>query len=68
VDGIEKVNYKNKDIRYFYKEDKSGALLLKKYVTSLIKIYFKHVNIKIVNLSHRYPNAKKGSLELWLAF
>jgi hypothetical protein len=68
VDGIEKVNYKNKDIRYFHKEDKSGAVLLKKHVTSFIKIYFKHVNIKIVNLSHRYPNAKKGALELWLAF
>jgi hypothetical protein len=68
VDGIEKVNYKNRDIRYFHREDKSGALLLKKHVISFIKIYFKHVNIRIINLSHRYPNANKGALELWLSF
>ena len=68
VAGIEEVEYKNRDIRYFHGEDKSGALLLKKQLTTFIKIYFKNTNIKIVNLSHKYPNAKKGALELWLAF
>jgi len=68
VDGIERVNYKNRDIRYFHNEDKAGALLLKKHITPFIKTYFKNTNIKIVNLGHKYPNAKKGALELWLAF
>lgn len=33
VHGITRVNYKNRDIRYFHSEDKSGALVFKKYLT-----------------------------------
>jgi hypothetical protein len=70
VAGIERFNYKNRDIRYFHNEDKSGALLLKKHLTQFITPYthFKNTNIKIFNLSHKYPNAKEGVLELWVAF
>jgi hypothetical protein len=70
VPGIERFNYKNRDIRYFHKEDKSGALLLKKHLTQFITLYtdLKNTNIKIFNLSHKYPNAKKGVLELWVTF
>jgi type II secretory pathway predicted ATPase ExeA len=70
VAGMERFNYKNGDIRYFHKEDKSGALLLQKYLTDFITLHtnFKHTNIKIFNLSHKYPNAKKGALELWVSF
>jgi len=70
VAGLERFNYRNTDIRYFHKEDKSGALLLKKYLTDFITLHtnFNHTNIKIFNLSHKYPNAKKGALELWVSF
>jgi len=70
VDGIERINYKNRDVRYFHVEDKSGALHLKKHLTKFINLYthFKHKSIKIFNLGHKYPNAKKGTLELWVSF
>jgi hypothetical protein len=70
VDGIERINYKNRDVRYFHVEDKSGALLLKKHLNKFINLYthFKHTSIKIFNLGHKYPNAKKGTLELWVSF
>jgi hypothetical protein len=70
VTGIERFNYKNRDIRYFHNEDKSGALLLHKNLTDFITCHtnFKHTDIKIFNLSHKYPNAKKGALELWVTF
>jgi len=69
VAGMERFNYRNRDIRYFHKEDKSGALLLQKYLTDFITLHtnFKHTNIKIFNLSHKYPNAKKGAIELWVS-
>ena len=61
VDGIELINYKNRDVCYFHGEDKSGALLLKKHLTQFINLYtnFKHTSITIFNLGHKYPNAKK---------
>ena len=70
VNGITMVNYNNRNIRYFHSGDKSGALILKKYLTQFITPYthFKNTNIKILNLSHKYPNAKKGALELWVRF
>ena len=68
VGGIERFNYKNRDIRYFHSEDKSGAILLKKHLIPFITIYFKNTNINILNLRHKYPNAKKGALELWVKF
>lgn len=70
VNGITLVNYQNRDIRYFHSRDKSGAFILKKYLIQFITPYthFKNTNIKILNLSHKYPNAKKGALELWVRF
>jgi type II secretory pathway predicted ATPase ExeA len=70
VNGITLVNYENRDIRYFHSRDKSGALILKKYLIQFITPYthFKNTKIKIINLSHKYPNAKKGALELWVRF
>ena len=70
VKGIERFNYNNRDIRYFHGKDKLGAILLKKYLTQFINSYtnFKDTNIKILNLSRKYPNAKKGALEAWGIF
>ena len=68
VNDVEKVEYNKKDIRYFHDEDRLGALLLKKHLTPFINTYFKNTNIKIVNLSDKYPNAKKGALEIWVTF
>jgi type II secretory pathway predicted ATPase ExeA len=68
VNDVEKVEYNKKDIRFFHDEDRLGALLLKKHLTPFINTYFKNTNIKIVNLSDKYPNAKKGALELWVTF
>ena len=68
--GIERVDYQKSDVRYFHKEDKAGALLLKNHLTHFIAplINLKNNNIKIKNLSRQYPNARKGAIELWLNF
>ncbi|MBW2681381.1 MAG: AAA family ATPase [Deltaproteobacteria bacterium] len=70
VFGIERVDYRNNDIRYFHKEDKAGALLLQKYSSKFIPPYMnlEDTNIKIIDLSQKYPNAQKGALELWVNF
>jgi hypothetical protein len=70
VDGMERINYKHRDVRYFHDQDKSGALLLKKQFTRFIELYthFRKTNLKIFNLAHKYPNTKKGALELWVSF
>jgi HEAT repeat protein len=66
--GIEKVDYQNSDIRYFHSEDKAGAFLLQKYSTKFITPFMnlEDTNIKIKDLSQKYPNARKGMLEIWL--
>jgi hypothetical protein len=70
VERIERINYKNIDVRYFHGEDKSAALLLKKNLTQFINLYtnLKITSIKTFNLGHKYPTAKKGALELWVSF
>ena len=68
--GIQKVNYKKQDIRFFHGKDRKGALLLKEYLTEFIQSV-KELNenrIKVINLSRKYPEAQKGSLEVWLNF
>jgi hypothetical protein len=70
VSGIQKVNYKNQDIRFFHDQDRKGALLLKKYLTEFFQSV-KNLNenkIKVINLSRKYPEAQKGLLEVWLDF
>jgi DNA-binding transcriptional MerR regulator len=65
---IEKADYQNNDIRYFHNEDKAGAHLLQKYSTKFITPFMnlEDTNIKIKDLSQKYPNARKGALEVWL--
>lgn len=70
VSGIQKVNYKRQDIRFFHDQDKNGALLLKKHLAGFFKSA-KNLNenkIKIINLSRKYPEAQKGLLEVWVDF
>ena len=70
VSGIQKVNYKNQDIRFFHGQDRKGALLLKEYLIEFIQSV-KTVNenrIKVINLSRKYPEAQKGLLEIWVDF
>ena len=68
--GIENVDYQNNDIRYFHSDDRAGAFILKKHLTKFITHFgnLKNTNIKIKNLSQKYPNVQKGSFELWLNF
>jgi hypothetical protein len=70
VAGIQRVNYHNQDVRYFHDEDKEGALVLKKQLSDFITPMtdLKDTNIKIINLSSKFPNAQKGALELWVNF
>jgi uncharacterized protein YoxC len=70
VEGIQKVNYHQRDIRYFHDEDKQGALLLQKHLTEFITPFtdIKNNNIRIINLSSKFPNAQKKALELWVNF
>ena len=70
VSGIQKVNYKNQDIRFFHDQDREGAFLLKKHLTGFIQSV-KNINenkIKVINLSRKYPEAQKGLLEVWVDF
>ena len=70
VSGIQKVNYKRQDIRFFHNQDKEGALLLKKHLTGFFQSV-KDLNeskIKVINLSRKYPGAQKGLLEVWVNF
>lgn len=68
--GIQRVNYQNQDIRFFYDQDKEGAFLLKKHLSRFIKSFtnLKEKNIKIINLNRKYPEAQKGVLEVWVDF
>jgi hypothetical protein len=70
VEGIQKVNYHHRDVRYFHDEDKQGALLLQNQLTEFITPFtdIKNNNIRIVNLSSKFPNAQKRTLELWVNF
>ena len=68
VEGIQKVTYHQRDVRYFHDEDKQGALLLHKHLTEFITPFTdsKNINIRIINLSSKFPNAQKKALELWV--
>jgi len=65
---IAKADYQNNDIRYFHSEDEPGALLLQKCSTKFITPFMnlEDTNIKVKDLSQKYPNARKGALEVWL--
>jgi len=70
VSWIQKVNYKNRDIRFFHNQDRKGAFLLQKHLTGFIQSV-KNLNenkIKVINLSRKYPGAQKGLLEVWVDF
>jgi len=70
VSGIQKVNYKNQDIRFFHDQDRKGAFLLKKHLTGFIQSVknLDESKIKVINLSRKYPGAQKGLLEVWVNF
>lgn len=70
VSGIQKVDYQNRDIRFFNDQDKEGAFLLKQHLSQFIKSFtdLKEKNIKIINLNRKYPDARKGTLEVWVDF
>ena len=70
VEGIQQVDYHHRDVRYFHDEDKQGALLLQNQLTEFITPFtdIKHNNIRIINLSSKFPNAQKKALELWVNF
>ena len=70
VSGIQKVNYKSQDIRFFHDQDRKGAFILKKHLTGFVQSV-KNLNdneIRVINLSHKYPGAQKGLLEVWVDF
>ncbi|MGO9136500.1 MAG: hypothetical protein ACLP9S_08505 [Syntrophales bacterium] len=66
----EKIQQKWRDIRYFHSEDKQAALLLQKQFNDFVadSTAAKGINLKIKNLSKSYPQAQKGSLEVWVYF
>jgi len=70
VSGIQKVNYHKQDIRFFHDQDREGAFFLKKYLTGFFQSVktIKENNIKVINLSQKYPEAQKGLLEVWVDF
>lgn len=70
VSGIQKVDYQNQDVRYFHDQDKEGALLLKKHLMTFVSQAANQIdtNLKIKNLSRKYPNARNGALEVWVNF
>ncbi len=66
----QKIPHKHRDIRYFYGEDRKAAELLGKHFDKFIaglKVV-KKLNLKIRNLTGRYPGGQKGVLEMWVFF
>ena len=70
VEGIQKVTYHQRDVRYFHDEDKQGALRLQNQLTEFItsSTDIKNNHIRIINLSSKFPNAQQKALELWVNF
>jgi hypothetical protein len=66
----EKIQHKWRDIRYFHGEDRQAALLLQKQFNDFVadSTAAKGINLKIKNLGKSYPQAQKGSLEIWVYF
>lgn len=66
----ERIQHKWRDIRYFYGEDRQAALLLQKQFNDFVadSSSAKGINLKIKNLGKSYPQAQKGSLEVWVFF
>jgi hypothetical protein len=66
----ENIKHRHRDIRYFHREDEKAALLLQKQFNDFIagSAYTKKVNLNIRDLGKIYPNAQKGSLEVWVFF
>ncbi|HUH66952.1 MAG TPA: hypothetical protein VLZ07_11005 [Syntrophales bacterium] len=65
----EEIRHGWRDIRYFHEGDREQALLLQKQFTEFVKDRAaQEVNLKIKDLSKRYPRAKRGSIEVWVYF
>lgn len=67
VPGIEAVDGENRDIRYFKDEDLEGVENLKKTVEDYFEYRLNNkIKLDILNLKEKYPNIRKGTIELWL--
>jgi DNA-directed RNA polymerase specialized sigma54-like protein len=67
---IERIQNKCRDIRYFHEEDRKAALLLQKQFNDFVAHSHaaKGIKLKVKNLGKSYPQAQRGSLEVWLFF
>lgn len=67
VSGIEAVDGEVRDIRYFNEEDTEAAEELEKIVEEYLKNRLDiEIKIETFNLQKKYPNIRKGTIELWL--
>ena len=68
--NTEMVHHRNREIRYFHDEDKEAALLLQRHLNDFIAGSYskRKFTINIKNWGKYYPNASKGSLEVWVFF
>ena len=68
VQKAQRVKYQKQDLRYFHDEDREGALFLKDCLAKFTdsRSSLKGTDVKIKNLGARYPNAEKGTIELWM--
>jgi hypothetical protein len=65
----EEIRHRWRDIRYFHERDIEQALLLQKQFNEFVKDRApREINLKVKNLSRRYPRAKRGSIEVWVYF
>jgi len=67
VPGIEAVDGEVRDIRYFKEEDAVAAGDLRRFVEEYFKTQLDiQIELEAFNLQKKYPNIRKGRIELWL--
>jgi hypothetical protein len=66
----EKIRHNSRDIRYFHDEDRQAAMLLQSHLNDFLASHpdIKNMDLNIKNWGKFYPNASKGSLEVWVFF
>ena len=65
---VQKRIHQNRDIRYFFDEDKDVALFLQSHVHNFLTnvTHTKNMRLQIKNLRAPFPDTHRGLLEIWI--
>jgi hypothetical protein len=70
VPPIEQVGYRQRDIRYFHREDRPAVTAVQNNITEFMGRLTNKENfkLKIKYFGEIYPDARKGLIEVWIYF